>query len=191
MREKVPFITGVILFIGLITTAFVKNSEIKDPIIITKIETDTIYIYIDTNYLFNEAIDHIKEYEGFRSKVYIDNDGSPTIGYGHHIHSNENLNYVTEPEAESLLIEDVKSKLSYINSNYKLSKNQALAMALFSFNLGSNAMDEAIKKGLLSNIDNKILRYCHYKVTLNGKKVVKRSKKLLERRKFELYIYNQ
>lgn len=147
-------------------------------------------VYVDTGNLFTEAITHLKEYEGFRSHMYYDVDGSKTIGYGHHFRNNEDFISITESEATEILVEDLKRKIDYVEEHTDLRDNQSLALGLFAFNLGTGNFDKAISGGLLDNI-HRITDYCHYKVTENGETIVKKSQKLYERRQFELYLYTR
>src|SRR5690606_24082445 len=82
---------------------------------------DTVYvenkIYVDTGNIYMEAINHLKKYEGFRSTVYYDTDGSETIGYGHHILSGENFYFITEEEATELLKKDLDKRIKFVNEH--------------------------------------------------------------------------
>lgn len=172
-----------ILSISIQSQNNIPNVEIvKEVIYLKKI------VYIDTGNLYNEAIKHIKEYEGFRSKIYYDTDGSKTIGYGHHLKKSEKFANISESFATNLLIKDLNKKIKYVEETTELSNNKSLALGMFAFNVGNSNLNKAIKNGLLKNI-NKLKLYCNYTTTLNGEKITKSSLKLLERRKFEIYIY--
>lgn len=137
---------------------------------------------------YNDAIDHLKYYEGFRADVYYDVDGSKTIGYGHHLLTGENYTHITELEATSILKKDLKVRMKYVKNKYNVTGDTLLALTLFSFNLGTGGLDKAISKGLLKN-PNKLLQYCHYRTrNKEGVEKVHTSKRLLERRKYELRL---
>lgn len=171
-------------YIGVVNSISAQNNIMyRDTLYLTKI------VYIDTLDRFSEAIKHLKEYEGFRSDLYYDVDGSRTIGYGHHLKSNEHYSSITEEQATRILIADLKSKIEYVEKHTDLRGNKSLALGLFAFNVGTGNLMTAINNGLLNNI-TKITDYCHYSIVENGVKITKRSDKLYERRKFELYLYN-
>jgi len=168
------------------------SKEINEEV---KCVSDTVYIqtkvYVDTGNIYNEAIDHLKEYEGFRSNVYYDTDGSRTIGYGHHLNAGESFTYLSEERATDLLMKDLDRRIDYVNGQIDtLNPNQSLALGLFAFNLGTGNLDKAISRGLLTDI-NRITHYCHYKTVIDGQVITKRSTKLHERRRYELYIFNK
>lgn len=183
-----PILLITILFSFLIITHIrvvinhTSNLLYEDTLYMTKI------VYVDTNNLFNEAINHLKEYEGFRSEMYYDVDGSKTIGYGHHFNSNESFSTITEEEATILLIKDLNKKIEFVEGHTDLRGNKSLALGLFAYNVGTGNLMKAINKGLLTNI-NRITDYCHYSTIEDGQKITKRSDQLYERRKFELYLY--
>lgn len=188
-------IVGPVLLLA-VCLGFLVVTHVRVLDTLTKIQShkDTLYmtkiVYIDTGNLFNEAIAHLKEYEGFRSEIYYDTDGSKTIGYGHHLRTGEVFNKITELEATNILIKDLKRKVEFVEGHTQLKGNKSLALGLFAFNVGTGNLMQAIDRGLLNNI-NKITDYCHYSIMEDGEKVTKRSDKLYERRKFELYIYTR
>jgi lysozyme len=143
---------------------------------------------VDTRDMYQLALGHLKEYEGFRSEVYIDVDGSKTLGYGHHLLPGEDFVTISEKQATNLLIRDLNLRIQHVESTYSLTGNQALALGLFAFNAGTGNLKKAVDNGLLGDI-NRLLQYCHYRVKINGKRVMKTSKKLLERRQFEVALY--
>lgn len=155
--------------------------------ITSSIDQDSIEHNADS-ILFEKAIEHLKEYEGYRSEVYIDVDGSRTIGYGHHLLEDEYYTTVNKEFATSVLKKDLTQRVNTIKEKYNLDYKESLALGLFAYNIGMGGLDKAISKGLLKKID-KLLLYCNYTVTLNGEKVKVRSEKLKERREYELSLY--
>lgn len=180
----------LVLLVAALLIVFMLGSMSEAPYVEETTTSDTIYVekrvYIDTNYLFDEALAHLKEYEGFRANMYYDVDGSKTIGYGHHFKKGENFSVITEGSATDLLVTDLQRYIDYVEKETDLRGNKSLALGLFTFNVGTGNFNKAIARGLLSNI-NRITKYCHYR---DGERVI-RSQKLLERREFELYIYNK
>ncbi len=80
-----------------------------------------------------EAIDLVKEYEGFRAKPYKCLAGQNTIGYGHRLsHSIKPCMRITEEEALTLLRHDLIAFSSYINQKVKVALNQCQYDALCS-----------------------------------------------------------
>ena len=91
------------------------------------------------------GLDLIKSFEGFSPTVYLCSAGVPTIGYGHAIKHGESFVSITEEDAENILAKDVeiaeKGVLRLIN--VPLSDGQFNALASFSFNLGTGALQRS------------------------------------------------
>ena len=147
---------------------------------------DTI---ITSGTLFDDAVEHIKIYEGFRSSVYIDNSGHRTIGYGHHLLKGENhLTVITEKQATDILKSDLQKMIDYVELTTNFKDNKSLSLGLFTYNVGSGTLQKAIDNGLLSDI-NKLKQYCHYKKSQGDSMIVVTSSKLLERRNYEISLF--
>lgn len=84
------------------------------------------------------GINLVKKYEGLSLKKYICPAGKPTIGYGHLILKGENLEVITQQQANDLLLQDLLKAERCIESNVKmhLTQPQFDALADFIFNLG-------------------------------------------------------
>ena len=85
----------------------------------------------------------IKQCEGFRSHVYRDLTGHPTIGYGHKLTPGEAFPAgVTQQTAEALLERDVQTTEAEVASLVKvqLTQGQIDALVDFTFNLGSGRL---------------------------------------------------
>lgn len=140
---------------------------------------------------YENAIAHLKEYEGFREKPYKDMDGSWTIGYGHHMIDgywkwNETM---SEYSADTLLRSDLNKRIENVLRMYDLQGYRALAIALFIYNCGSTAYDGSTLRKLVDEgkpIDEEIVKWCHY----TNKGVTFTNERMKERREFELKIYN-
>lgn len=180
------FMAGVAgtLLLGTILWCLLPRPEVpqQEQIEVIRMIHDTVYV--DTCY-YNDAIDHIKSYEGFRSTCYRDNDGSLTIGYGHHLRKGESYSLIDEATAEKLLVEDLTRCVSFVERHTELRSNKSLAMGMLAYNCGTGKVKGYIERGLLDNIES-LPQYCHY-TNQSGKKV--KSKKLQERRNFELLVY--
>lgn len=139
--------------------------------------------------LFYLIMEHIKDCESFRDSIYIDTDGSPSIGYGHHIRKGESFTKITEEEATNLLKADFKIRVEKTKKHYNLDGAKAYAIALFVYNCGSGTYSRSELKKAVDNgepIDEIIIQYCNYRK--DG--IYHFSSGLLERRQFELEIYN-
>jgi lysozyme len=90
-----------------------------------------------------EGLELIKRFEGFRSQLYIDVAGFPTIGYGHRIVSPESFpDGLSEPRAANLLAADVSAAELAVGRLVKvaLTQGQFDALVDFCFNLGSGRL---------------------------------------------------
>ena len=94
-----------------------------------------------------KAIELIKNFESFSSKVYKCKGGKWTIGYGHVV--NKVVPNITKEEAEELLKNDISKAENAINSlvRVKLTQNQFDALVSLVFNWGASNFADSI--GLL------------------------------------------
>lgn len=141
----------------------------------------------EVNYI-EKAVAHLKTFEGFRGEVYLDVDGSRTIGYGHHLLSGEHYANISEKVATDILMVDFTTRLNVVEKKYKVHDNKAIALTLLGYNLGMGGLNKAVQSGLLKNPE-KFLLYCHFKIYTNGVWVTKKSSRLLERRTFEYNMF--
>jgi lysozyme len=75
----------------------------------------------------------IKEFEGFRSHVYKDGIGLPTIGYGHKLMPGDTFpNGVTDGQATVLLADDTQDAVEGVNHALKAPVKQGVFDALVS-----------------------------------------------------------
>lgn len=80
-----------------------------------------------------DAVDLIKEYEGFRAKSYKCPAGQNTIGYGHRlIQPLKAKHTIAEQEASGLLRQDLFAISSYINQKVRIALKQCQYDALCS-----------------------------------------------------------
>jgi lysozyme len=85
----------------------------------------------------------LKNSEGFRSHVYLDVAGIPTIGYGHRLlHRDSFPNGIDEPQAAILLACDVRDAEQAVQRLVKvpLTQGQFDALVDFCFNLGAGRL---------------------------------------------------
>lgn len=106
------------------------------------------------NFPFEQFKNDLKRDEGFRSHVYLDSEGYPTIGYGRHVgpqipeEMRDQLNKIlpqtlagiTKEEADYLLTNDICTTLGEIVDNFDwfadLDRVRQRALANMAFNLG-------------------------------------------------------
>ena len=107
--------------------------------------------------------DYIKRKEGFRSNVYDDVGGVPTIGYGR---TGGSLEPTTREAEDAWLQKRVDSDRAYVQDyankyGYNWSPEQTDALTSFVYNLGRGGLDQLTKKGTRddSMIGSKILEY--------------------------------
>jgi len=108
----------------------------------------------------------LKEWEGFRSTMYRDSAGLPTIGVGHLLSRSEITsgkiliksqpiryqNGLTDPQILELLAQDVKPAALCVNMfvAVKLTQNQFDALVSFVFNVGKGAFQGSTLLKLLN-----------------------------------------
>ena len=95
-----------------------------------------------------KAMAMVKEFEGFRSKAYIDSDGTPVIGYGMSIIKGRIVrmgDYITQADAELALSIKLKQIQQQILSAavVKLNSNQLAALTSFAFNVGFESLEKS------------------------------------------------
>jgi lysozyme len=90
-----------------------------------------------------EGLELIKRSEGFRSQVYRDVAGIPTIGYGHRVKPGESFpGGVEEAQATAILSSDVGEAEQAVTRLVKvaLTQGQFDALVDFCFNLGAGRL---------------------------------------------------
>ena len=140
-------------------------------------------------HITQDGLDMIKRFEGFSPAVYICPAGYPTIGYGHVIQRGEDLDTITEEQAEELLSLDVKvaerAVLRLIN--VPISDGQFDALVSFTYNLGAGALQR-------STLRRKVNREAHDEVPWQLMRWVwaggRKLRGLKLRRKVEATLYN-
>jgi lysozyme len=93
--------------------------------------------------LSTTGMELLKNSEGFRSRVYLDVAGLPTIGYGHRLlHRDSFPNGIDEPQAANLLACDVRDAEQAVERLVKapLTQGQFDALVDFCFNLGAGRL---------------------------------------------------
>jgi GH24 family phage-related lysozyme (muramidase) len=156
------------------------------------VHNTTVLDINSTNWML--ALNHIMEYEGLKLEPYNCN-GMNYIGYGHQITSKDNylLNGISKEYALLLLENDLKTRVIYASTKYKLSGDQALALGMLFYNVKPSSirktrLHEELNNnsvlGLTFNNDIVIdswMSLCKF----NGSK----HPKLLNRRCFELMLF--
>ncbi len=115
------------------------------------------------------GLDLLKRSEGFRSRIYLDVAGFPTVGYGHRLlHPESFPNGVTEEQAAEILISDVRDAEQAVERLVKvpLTQGQFDALVDFCFNLGQGKLAGAtllheLNAGQYEAAARQLLRWDH------------------------------
>ncbi len=111
----------------------------------------------------------IAKEEGFRSNVYPDIAGNPTIGYGHKIRPGEDFSGgITQPRAAELFIEDRAAAQDAVLRMVKVAvnSNQFAALTDLMFNVGPAALAKStllkdLNSGDYAGAADQMLRFNH------------------------------
>jgi lysozyme len=111
----------------------------------------------------------LKRSEGFRSRVYRDSAGLPTIGYGHRLlHPDSFPNGIDEAQAAHLLAVDVRDAEQAVLHFVKvpLTQGQFDALVDFCFNLGAgrlaaSSLLKSLNAGKYDEAEEELLRWDH------------------------------
>lgn len=141
------------------------------------------------------GVKFIKEYEGFRSKVYWDG-GNAYIGYGTLVNSKDYPDDISREEADVLMCQTLCVKEESINKamekyGFSLTQNQFDALVSFTYNIGTGWMSSEnrifryLKEGIQNYTDLEVVNaigvWCH-----QGGKIIN---KLAERRLREAVMF--
>lgn len=101
----------------------------------------------------------VKESEGYRSSMYLDAAGLPTIGYGTLIDTPEEQylrnTTITQEQALQLMTKDLQAPIAYVNTLSGLNVNQKAALVDFMYNVGINkAKNSTLFSMVKSNPNN-------------------------------------
>jgi GH24 family phage-related lysozyme (muramidase) len=139
----------------------------------------------------SSGLDTLKRAEGFRSVVYNDVAGYPTIGYGHKLLPGEDLSSIGDQDATVLLAHDVTGAENAVNAlvTADIQQYQFDALVSFVYNVGTAAFRSStlLKKVNAQDPDalNEFARWRY--VTVNGVKQV--STGLVNRRAIEAQMW--
>jgi lysozyme len=119
--------------------------------------------------LSTAGLELLKRSEGFRSRVYLDVAGFPTIGYGHRLlHPESFPNGITEQQAANLLASDVHDAEQAVERLVKVSllQGQFDALVDFCFNLGAGRLAastllKSLNAGRLDEAAQELLQWDH------------------------------
>lgn len=136
------------------------------------------------------GLELLKRSEGFRSHMYKDVNGFPTIGYGHRLlHPDSFLEGISEAQADEILASDVREAEQAVQRMVKvpLTQGQFDALVDFCFNLGagrlaSSTLLKVLNGGRYAEAAEQLLRW-----DLAGCQV---NAGLKARRKAELALWN-
>lgn len=133
------------------------------------------------------GIDLIKQFEGFRSEAYLCAGGKWTVGYG----STEGVQpgmIITEAEAEARLKHDLQTAEHAVSRlvTRSLTQHQFDALASFTFNLGSGALQRSTLRQKVNRMEDDAVpqEFCRW-VYSGGRKL----RGLIRRREAEAVLY--
>lgn len=91
-----------------------------------------------------KGLELLKEFEGVRKVVYLDQAGLPTVGVGHLILPEDNLKVgdtISNEQVNAFLLKDLKTSSDFVNlvSKVNLTQNQFDALVSLCFNIGRTA----------------------------------------------------
>jgi lysozyme len=103
----------------------------------------------------SEGLALTKRFEGLRLSAYRDGAGVLTIGYGHtgaDVHEGQTI---TEPEAEALLLGDMRTAIAVVNELVKvlLTQGQFDSLVDFTYNLGQGTFRRSNLLALVNRRD--------------------------------------
>jgi lysozyme len=113
------------------------------------------------------GLELLKQSEGFRSHIYNDVNGFPTIGYGHRLQPQEAYPAgITEAQAAAMLLADVHVAEQAVSRLVKvvLTQGQFDALVDFCFNLGarrlaSSTLLKILNGGRYNDASEQLLRW--------------------------------
>jgi lysozyme len=150
-----------------------------------------------------QGLELLKQWEGFKSKVYKDSAGLPTIGVGHLLTQSERtsgaivinglaVQYadgLTDQQVLDLLSQDVQPAEQAVNNGVKvaLDQNQFDALVSFTFNTGTGAFSSStllkvLNQGQYDQVPDQLRRW-----NKAGGQVVQG---LVNRRENEIKLWN-
>jgi len=133
----------------------------------------------------------IREFEGFRDRMYICDGKKKTIGYGHVIIDGETFsNYMSEADARKLLNKDIDSVAKQVMSatdSIVLAQHQFDALVSLTFNIGIGNLKKStlLKRVLDENHEGVLNEICRY-IYANHRVIPG----LMLRRKIEAKMYS-
>ncbi len=139
--------------------------------------------------LSSNGLDFIKKHEAFRKKMYPDDAGNATTGYGRKIGPGEDFSKgITEKQALELLKKDAQGAVDAVNRDVpvSLSQNQFDALASFTYNLGPQAFrDSTLRAKIVEG--SEIREHCFTDYHFAGGRA---DRGLLNRRKDEYSLFS-
>ncbi|MFP5208119.1 MAG: lysozyme [Acidobacteriota bacterium] len=122
------------------------------------------------------GLELLKKFEGFRSHIYLDPAGLPTIGYGHRLMHPESFPAgIDEAQAAGLLAADIREAEQAVEHMVEvpLTQGQFDALVDFCFNLGagklaSSTLLKELKAGRYGAAGEQLLRWDHAGATVNA-----------------------
>ncbi len=134
-----------------------------------------------------DGINLIKSLEGCNLKAYkLKGERNYTIGYGHSDTSIKKDQTITQKEADTLLLNDLKKFEKYVakNTKFPLNDNQFSALVSYTYNRGYKGFKELMSNSkTVSDLSDNIVKYWgsnkNYKTTLINRR--KKEKALFDK----------
>ena len=189
------------VFLPLALPSYPAAAELEEDLIATKLDLAEDYkrnlLKKYSSIIPTQALDLIKEFEGFRASAYIDTDGTPVIGYGLSRISGKPVrmgDFISPEMADAELTAHLTEIRKQIHSVVKVNLNdsQFSALASLSYNVGFGAIERStlvrkLNAGDYNGAANEFLRWD--KANVGGRKV--RLPGLTRRRQAERNLFLQ
>lgn len=137
--------------------------------------------------LNKDGINLIKSLEGCKLKAYkLKGERNYTIGYGHSDSSIKKDQTITQKEADTILLQDLKKFEKYVanNTKFPLNDNQFSALVSYTYNRGYKGFKELMTNSkTVSDLSDNIVKYwgsnTNYKTSLINRR--KKEKALFDK----------
>ena len=139
----------------------------------------------------------IKTFEQCRLSVYLDAGDKPTIGWGHLVRAGDDVNDITQQEADELFDADVERIEKAVNKLLKrpLSQHEYDAVVSFTFNLGVNNLRSSTLLKRINSVNSTkeviAFEFLRWVFVRNARNQVMKLRGLVRRRKYEAKMYTE
>jgi lysozyme len=165
------------------------KQSLRELLVFILVKELLIKLEVNNMKISDLGINLIKKFEGFSDRVYICSGGYKTIGYGHVLTDNDNIELIDQNEAELLLNSDIKKAERSVmqNIDVPLNQNQFDALVSFVFNLGGAALQRSALRQKINRLEHNLAAQEFTKWIYAGGKIMPG---LLNRRYAESELYS-